>query len=93
MYIQEVKTVFCFDFMIRKTNSKNLYENTPIRVYMNNNEYLDQLEAKSIYIIREAYRRFRDKLAALVSWGKDSTTMLYLVRKSFFGKYQFQLFI
>lgn len=47
---------------------------------------LDELEAKSIYIIREAYRRFGNKLAALVSWGKDSVTMLYLVRKAFFGK-------
>lgn len=51
-----------------------------------NYEYLDELEAKSIYIIREAYHKFRNKLAALVSWGKDSTTMLYIVRKAFFGK-------
>ena len=48
--------------------------------------YLDYLEAKSIYLIREAYRKFKDDLAALVSWGKDSTTMLYLVRKAFFGE-------
>ena len=48
--------------------------------------HLNELEAKSIYIIREAYRKFKDKLAVLVSWGKDSVTMLYLVRKAFFGK-------
>lgn len=48
--------------------------------------YLDELEAKSIYIIREAYRNFKDHIAALVSFGKDSTTMLYLIRKAFFGK-------
>lgn len=47
---------------------------------------LDKLEAKSIYIIREAYQRFGNKLAISVSWGKDSVTMLYLVRKAFFGK-------
>ncbi len=49
-------------------------------------EYLTTLEARSIYVIREAYYRFKDKLAVLVSWGKDSTTLLYLVRKAFFGK-------
>ncbi len=49
-------------------------------------DYLNELEAKSIYIIREAYFKFRRKLAVLVSWGKDSTTMLYLVRKAFFGE-------
>jgi 3'-phosphoadenosine 5'-phosphosulfate sulfotransferase (PAPS reductase)/FAD synthetase len=50
-----------------------------------NLSYLDELEAKSIYIIREAYKKFGRKLGALVSWGKDSTTMLHLVRKAFFG--------
>jgi len=47
---------------------------------------LNYLEAKSIYLIREAYRKFKDDLAILVSWGKDSVTMLYLVRKAFFGE-------
>jgi len=47
--------------------------------------YMDELEAKSIYIIREAYRTFKNKLAVLVSWGKDSITMLHLVKKAFFG--------
>jgi sulfate adenylyltransferase subunit 2 len=50
------------------------------------NRYLDEYESRSIYIIREAYRRYGDKLAVLVSWGKDSATMLYLVRKAFFGR-------
>jgi len=35
---------------------------------------LDQLESKSIYIIREAYSRFK-KLGMLWSIGKDSTTL------------------
>jgi len=48
--------------------------------------YLKLLEAKTIFTIREAYRRFRDRLGALVSWGKDSVTMLYLTRKAFFGR-------
>ena len=48
--------------------------------------YLDELEAKSIYIIREAYRQFKGHTAALVSFGKDSVSMLYLIRKAFFGK-------
>lgn len=48
--------------------------------------HLESLEAGSIYIIREAYYKYRDRLAALVSWGKDSTTMLYLIREAFFGE-------
>ena len=44
------------------------------------------LENKSIYIIREAYWRYRDKLAILWSCGKDSVTMIHLVRKAFFGE-------
>src|SRR3989344_1892407 len=46
--------------------------------------HLDQLENKSIYIIREAYHDFK-KLAMLWSIGKDSTSLLWLVRKAFFG--------
>jgi len=46
---------------------------------------LSELESQSIYIIREAYCHFR-KLAMLWSIGKDSTTLLWLVRKAFFGK-------
>lgn len=55
----------------------------------NTNEYLEALEAKSIYIIREAFWKYRDKLALLWSIGKDSTTLVHLVRKAFFGKVPF----
>ena len=55
---------------------------TPTPTY----QYLDELESRSIYIIREAYRRYGNRLAMLVSWGKDSTTMLYLAREAFLGK-------
>lgn len=49
---------------------------------------LDVLENKSIYIIREAYNKFKD-IAMLWSIGKDSTTLLWLCRKAFFGKIPF----
>lgn len=49
---------------------------------------LDKLESQSIFIIREAYSQFR-KVAMLWSIGKDSTTLLWLVRKAFFGKIPF----
>lgn len=45
---------------------------------------LDQLEHQSIYILREAYNRFKN-LAMLWSIGKDSTALLWLARKAFFG--------
>lgn len=45
---------------------------------------LDSLEAQSIYILREAYREFKD-LCMLWSIGKDSTVLLWLARKAFFG--------
>ncbi|RKY40454.1 MAG: sulfate adenylyltransferase [Candidatus Omnitrophota bacterium] len=51
-------------------------------------EHLERLENQSIYIIREAYAEFR-KVAMLWSIGKDSTTLLYLIRKAFFGKIPF----
>jgi sulfate adenylyltransferase subunit 2 len=50
--------------------------------------YLDEWESRSIYIIREAYARFR-KIALLWSIGKDSTTMLWIARKAFFGRIPF----
>ncbi|MFC1522819.1 sulfate adenylyltransferase subunit CysD [Elusimicrobiota bacterium] len=50
--------------------------------------HLDCLENKSIYIIREAYAQFR-KAAMLWSIGKDSTTLLWVIRKAFFGKVPF----
>lgn len=51
-------------------------------------DYLSKLENSSIYIIREAYHQFQ-KVATLWSVGKDSTTLLYLIRKAFFGKIPF----
>jgi len=54
---------------------------------MNN---LDRLENQSIFIIREAYAQFR-KVAMLWSIGKDSTTLLWLIRKAFFGKVPFPI--
>jgi len=47
-----------------------------------------KLEDKSIFIIREAARQFR-KMAVLWSVGKDSTTVVWLCRKAFFGKIPF----
>src|SRR5665647_692473 len=45
---------------------------------------LDELEDRSVYILREAYKNF-DNLCMLWSMGKDSTVLLWLVRKAFFG--------
>jgi len=53
-------------------------------------DHLNALENQSIYIIREAFRKFRD-LAMLWSIGKDSTTILWLARKAFFGRVPFPL--
>ena len=50
--------------------------------------YLEELENKTIYIIREAYHRFKD-IALLWSIGKDSTTLLWICRKAFFGRIPF----
>jgi sulfate adenylyltransferase subunit 2 len=50
--------------------------------------HLDRLENQSIFVIREAYRQFRH-VAALWSIGKDSTTLLWLIRKAFFGQVPF----
>ena len=51
-------------------------------------DHLDQLESKSIYIIREAYKQFKD-IAVLWSIGKDSTALMWLVRKAFYGHVPF----
>lgn len=51
---------------------------------------LEQLESQSIYIIREAYRNFKS-LVMLWSIGKDSTVLLWLARKAFFGHIPFPL--
>ncbi len=49
---------------------------------------LKDLENRSIYIIREAYAEFQNP-AVLWSTGKDSTTVLWLCRKAFFGRIPF----
>ena len=49
---------------------------------------LKDLENQSIYIVRETYAEFK-KPAVLWSMGKDSTCMLWLCRKAFFGKIPF----
>lgn len=53
-------------------------------------KHLRQLEDQSIYIFREAYRHF-ENLAMLWSVGKDSTVLLWLARKAFFGHVPFPL--
>ncbi len=53
-------------------------------------DYLSELESKSIYIIREAYYK-HNNLALLWSMGKDSTVLLWLCRKAFFGKIPFPI--
>lgn len=45
---------------------------------------LDRLEAHSVHILREAYKEFKS-LCMLWSIGKDSTVLLWLARKAFFG--------
>ncbi len=47
-------------------------------------DHLDKLEAQSVYIFREAFREFKN-LVMLWSIGKDSTVLLWLARKAFFG--------
>ena len=48
------------------------------------------LESQSVDILREAYKNF-DHLAMLWSMGKDSTVLLWLARKAFFGQVPFPL--
>ena len=49
---------------------------------------LDDLEAQSIFIFREAFARL-NKIALLWSLGKDSNVMIWLARKAFFGRVPF----
>lgn len=53
-------------------------------------DHLKELESKSIYIIREAYKQFKD-IALLWSVGKDSNTLLWICRKAFYGKIPFPI--
>ncbi len=50
--------------------------------------HLDELESKSVFIIREAYKQFKN-IAMLWSIGKDSSCLLWLVRKAFYGRIPF----
>ena len=52
--------------------------------------HLDRLENTSIFILREAYANFKN-LGMLWSIGKDSTALLWLTRKAFFGHVPFTL--
>ncbi|MGF1476968.1 MAG: sulfate adenylyltransferase subunit CysD [Geminicoccaceae bacterium] len=50
--------------------------------------YLDDLEAESVYVLREAYAKL-DNIAVLWSLGKDSNVVLWLCRKAFLGHVPF----
>jgi sulfate adenylyltransferase subunit 2 len=52
--------------------------------------HLHRLEARSVHLLREAYASFRS-LCMLWSIGKDSTVLLWLSRKAFFGHVPFPL--
>jgi sulfate adenylyltransferase subunit 2 len=51
-------------------------------------DHLTELENRSVYVIRESQRQF-GKVAALWSVGKDSTTLVWLCKKAFFGQVPF----
>ena len=53
-------------------------------------DHIPKLENKSIFLIREAYANFKN-LCMLWSIGKDSTVLLWLTRKAFFGHIPFPL--
>src|SRR5512146_1106552 len=53
-------------------------------------DQLEKLESQSVFILREAYREFK-QLVMLWSIGKDSTVLLWLARKAFFGHVPFPL--
>jgi sulfate adenylyltransferase subunit 2 len=53
-------------------------------------DHLDQLESISVHILREAHANFKN-LGMLWSIGKDSTVLLWLARKAFFGHVPFPL--
>ena len=57
---------------------------------MSVSDRLDRLEAGSVHLLREAYAGF-PRLCMLWSIGKDSTVLLWLTRKAFFGHVPFPL--
>jgi len=65
-------------------------ENAPSSSALGQTSTLDLLESQSVYILREAFRHF-DRMCMLWSVGKDSTVMLWLARKAFFGHVPFPL--
>jgi len=52
--------------------------------------HLDELEAHSIYLLREAYHSFQ-KPAMLWSMGKDSNVLVWLAKKAFCGHVPFPI--
>jgi sulfate adenylyltransferase subunit 2 len=52
--------------------------------------HLEELEQHSVHVFREAYASFKS-LCMLWSIGKDSTVLLWLARKAFFGHVPFPL--
>ncbi len=53
-------------------------------------DYLSKLENTSIFLLREAYASFQN-LCMLWSIGKDSTVLMWLARKAFYGHIPFPL--
>ena len=53
-------------------------------------DYLTELESRTIYVVREAYSRF-PRMGMLCSIGKDSTSLLWMIRKAFFGDIPFPI--
>jgi sulfate adenylyltransferase subunit 2 len=58
--------------------------NTPDLPRSDVDAHLDQLESESVFVLREALAMLPN-LAMLWSMGKDSTALLWLVRKAFLG--------
>ncbi|MBV8074252.1 MAG: sulfate adenylyltransferase subunit CysD [Candidatus Eremiobacteraeota bacterium] len=57
---------------------------------MSARSYLDELESRSVYILREAFKTV-SPLCVLWSMGKDSTALLWLARKAFLGAIPFRV--
>lgn len=52
--------------------------------------HLDQLEARTIHMLREAFAKVKP-LGMLWSIGKDSTALVWMARRAFFGRVPFPL--
>lgn len=63
--------------------SSEIIESSPKILDLKSMTYLDQLEAESIFILREAVAEAENPVM-LYSIGKDSSVMLHLARKAFF---------